>query len=329
MRRMIAAALGLSLLFAAPSAGAQVPVLQFTYVDPLEGFDGSWDQEQYPVPISYLEGGGNGFTEVAVWNVTGTVPFIGDSVEYYAQFVFQFSAGFGAVLGPQVYGGSEAAPVFSPESLSGFSELGGPGGTGLLTITAVNNDAVAGFGKTSGDGSLTNIGTDYVLDFGTVKKGSRELSSVLSVGNLGNGPESDLLFGGFSIASGSGDFGLSGFDLPNPPPLFVLAGGSQYGPLGVTFDPPSTGSFSETIDLNGTGMGFGVPYPPYPVDATLTIEGVVTGSSGAVPEPSTWAMMLIGLAGIGFAGRRVSQWRCACSVALRKALSMARTFFIS
>ena len=34
-------------------------------------------------------------------------------------------------------------------------------------------------------------------------------------------------------------------------------------------------------------------------------NGLVTGfSTGAVPEPSTWAMMLAGFAGLGFLGYR-------------------------
>jgi hypothetical protein len=34
-----------------------------------------------------------------------------------------------------------------------------------------------------------------------------------------------------------------------------------------------------------------------------TVGEFTTGSIGAVPEPSTWAMLLIGFAGLGFAGR--------------------------
>jgi PEP-CTERM motif len=39
---------------------------------------------------------------------------------------------------------------------------------------------------------------------------------------------------------------------------------------------------------------------------TLVID-VTTGSVGAVPEPSTWAMMILGFAGLGFAGYRKSR----------------------
>jgi PEP-CTERM motif len=34
---------------------------------------------------------------------------------------------------------------------------------------------------------------------------------------------------------------------------------------------------------------------------------VVTASTSPVPEPSTWAMMLIGFAGLGYAGHRASR----------------------
>jgi hypothetical protein len=172
---------------------------------------------------------------------------------------------------------------------------------GPVSLTAqVNNYAVAGFGKTSGDGALSAApGTaNYVLDFGTVQQGSADLGSMLFAANLASGIYSDLLSGDFSIVSGGGDFGLTGFG-----PFAGLAAGAQFGPLGVTFDTASLGTFVETIDLNGTGSYDGASYSPYAVDAVLTIEGTVT-SAGAVPEPSTWATMGLGFLGLAFAGYR-------------------------
>ena len=37
---------------------------------------------------------------------------------------------------------------------------------------------------------------------------------------------------------------------------------------------------------------------------SLTLDSINVAVSGAVPEPSTWAMMLLGFAGLGFAGYR-------------------------
>ena len=68
---------------------------------------------------------------------------------------------------------------------------------------------------------------------------------------------------------------------------------------------PTDGSFyislSNSIshyDATGNFLGsFATPNSPDYHD------GLDVGSFGAVPEPATWAMMLLGLAGIGYAGR--------------------------
>jgi hypothetical protein len=131
-----------------------------------------------------------------------------------------------------VFGGSAALSLASHDSdLPDLALTVSP-----VALTAqVNNYAVAGFGKTSGSGSLGAVGTDYVLDFGAVKKGSAVVMSTVFAGNLASGP-SDLLDGSFSIASGGGDFGLSGFN-----PFSGLDAGQETAPLGVTFDTSSLG----------------------------------------------------------------------------------------
>jgi hypothetical protein len=76
---------------------------------------------------------------------------------------------------------------------------------------------------------------------------------------------------------------------------------------------PDQGKFGDggdKVDLNSFTISFTSdpgkePPPPITDDAdgrsyTLTIAAVSNGSS--VPEPSTWAMMLLGFAGLGFAG---------------------------
>jgi hypothetical protein len=39
----------------------------------------------------------------------------------------------------------------------------------------------------------------------------------------------------------------------------------------------------------------------------LTVGGIAPGSGGGAPEPSTWAMLLIGFAGLSFASYRGSR----------------------
>ena len=43
--------------------------------------------------------------------------------------------------------------------------------------------------------------------------------------------------------------------------------------------------------------------------ADTTFKGVAFAPSSAVPEPSTWAMMLLGFVGLGFAARRLRKRR--------------------
>jgi hypothetical protein len=87
--------------------------------------------------------------------------------------------------------------------------------------------------------------------------------------------------------------------------------------LGSEFGPNFDLTFGYTLVANGSG-GFGFD---------LAI-------GGAVPEPSTWAMMLVGFAGFGFAGyrstrRAASLWRRAnCSWSCRCEPFVARPGWI-
>jgi PEP-CTERM motif len=128
MKRMMAATLGSSLLLAAPSAGAFV--LQFSYVDPFH--EASWEQDSEPAPIDYVLGVD---TIVPIWDVAGDLlnPF-DTSLVYFSADSF---GGFADVYGPQVYGGSEAAPEFGVGTEYGFSSLGCCSDDGVLTITPV------------------------------------------------------------------------------------------------------------------------------------------------------------------------------------------------
>jgi hypothetical protein len=82
-----------------------------------------------------------------------------------------------------------------------------------------------------------------------------------------------------------------------------LAGeGTGVGGLGEIL---LAGGFDGSLsDLIGNVSTFDTSLPP----TDYTIEGGAGGGGGGaggsiVPEPSTWAMMLIGFAGLGFAAR--------------------------
>jgi hypothetical protein len=65
-----------------------------------------------------------------------------------------------------------------------------------------------------------------------------------------------------------------------------------------------TGSYAVTSGLGGSGY-FGASIGDGGMYGTLALDAIyVNGGIAAFPEPSTWAMLLIGFAAIGFAGYR-------------------------
>ena len=83
---------------------------------------------------------------------------------------------------------------------------------------------------------------------------------------------------------------IGSLDDEHPPALTPGPGGDPFG----SFVLPTTGNYTIAIGgFDSTDAG------SYPYRVTLTTTAVV-----AVPEPSTWAMFTIGLAGVGYLRRR-------------------------
>jgi hypothetical protein len=78
-------------------------------------------------------------------------------------------------------------------------------------------------------------------------------------------------------------------------------------PDGVCYNSPS-----QTTDIMGSfSIGAGPAHIDY-IEANgspsdLVVTGITFRSTSTVPESSTWAMMLLGFAGLGFAGYRASR----------------------
>ena len=114
------------------------------------------------------------------------------------------------------------------------------------------------------------------------------------------------------------DLASGGSDLrpPSITPSGLGAGASDAGNTGAALtnggygtgasDVGDTGGYGAvvTADVGDTGAGL-----------TLTTVNAGVGPATAVPEASTWAMMLMGFAGLGFAGYRSSR-RCAAGLGL-------------
>jgi hypothetical protein len=131
---------------------------------------------------------------------------------------------------------------------------------------------------------------------------------------------SDVInFGQVSLNAGGGSVtyldieqvsttGTSGFfllepPLPAPSPFSVslgncaaaLSAGASCVLGAIKLDTTTAGVYNDVLDFDFT-PNVGSPL----LAGTLTLEATV----GAVPEPSTWAMMVLGFAGIGFMAYR-------------------------
>jgi hypothetical protein len=144
-----------------------------------------------------------------------------------------------------------------------------------------------------GPDGLASFETD---DFGVVRQGASQLPILVSVSNMtDNDPLSDGRFdmGLFSITplQAGGPFHLAPTQVG-----FVPAGGTEL--FSLAFDTSQVGDFTRTFEL-----GFASPRaqagPIYFLD--LTVHGTVTA-----PEPSAWALLLVGF---GLAGGTLRRHR--------------------
>ena len=193
------------------------------------------------------------------------------------------------------------------------------GATALATTSAAN--ATAFVGSTGGcfGASCTPMATatttsgGATLNFTSGTFNQMDSNGFVAIGS-GNPPTDTL--GLFSL---TGTTGTSSFNTP-----FTLLV-SFTSPTGVT--PASAGTFFSTItgsvtdgnaggvfvDFDNTLHAFTSNSGPFTLrvnDLNVSNGGVltpITGQINAVPEAKTWAMMLLGFAGIGFAMRRRRQ----------------------
>jgi PEP-CTERM motif len=133
------AIIGASLAAAVLATGAHAGELLFSYTETGPGaIDFSFDQSSNPTPLA----DGLGFnTQVPVSNWTGNIgPY--SSIVWFslsANGMFDTPDGVFVVFGPQVYGGTEAAPTFAPGVFPGADQTTGL--NGVLTVTAVPEPA--------------------------------------------------------------------------------------------------------------------------------------------------------------------------------------------
>ena len=196
----------------------------------------------------------------------------------------------------------------------GNGGIGGVGGsaTAVATASAASGDVTASALAVGGNGGA-GIYYHGLGDGGDASAMSTATSgdvSVYSTAWAGGGPAGGAFLGGF-FSGGEGGYAYA-FSAAFPYGDVANAQGDiVFGIATVEFS--ETGVFSPTVSFEIGGYrgelfvdGFDVG--PTPSDGLIALYGPGTFVlSGVVPEPSTWAMMLMGFGGLGFAGYRASR----------------------
>ena len=193
------------------------------------------------------------------------------------------------------------------------------GATALATTSAAN--ATSFIGSTGGcfgtactptsTATLVNGGSTLTFNSGTFNQA--DSNGFLAIGS-GNPPTDTL--GLFTLT------GTTGTSVYNTPFTLLVNFTSPTAVSGNgTFFSTITGSVTDSnaggvfVDFDNTAHMFTSASGPFTLtvnDLGVSNNGIATPITGiirtqAVPEPATWAMMLLGFAGIGFAMRRRRQ----------------------
>jgi hypothetical protein len=96
--------------------------------------------------------------------------------------------------------------------------------------------------------------------------------------------------------------------------FFSLGPGNPFPVITLLFTTPSLVGYSggPLASLAMLEGGFASTYVPGG-DTVVLASGALTSDTLTVPEPSTWAMMLVGFAGLGFPGYRASRRTAAAA----------------
>jgi len=211
----------------------------------------------------------------------------------------------------------------------------------LSPVVAATNLIQDGqFSEGAGAGSFRTIATDGSIGAWTVGHDSIPYPTLVSssvdlIGSLWSGPPTggysvDLngtlgangasstvargsIFQAINVAS-AGNYTLTFYVSGNEDGLpvdksFIYQFGSNFQ-LGSTSDSVRAGEWTKVVETAFLSAGTQyVSFGSYMADATNQFGPVVGDVSvfAAAPEPSTWAMMLLGFAGLGFAGYRSSR----------------------
>jgi PEP-CTERM motif len=85
--------------------------------------------------------------------------------------------------------------------------------------------------------------------------------------------------------------------------VFTFSGGLPI--TNVTVDSGSSADFLPvSLKFNATSIDVNLAGDSPALDSTLVLDVTTKGNTPVIPEPSTWTLMLLGFAGLGFVGYR-------------------------
>ena len=205
-----------------------------------------------------------------------------------AAFAASFALPSAASASTLINGGFESAPA-GPGAPAGWSTN--------------NPNLVQVVSSFNGGGSFTPYTAQEGSQFAVLTTGAQNIATVLTqIFNLNQNETISFMVAfatteapGETTFNDSGAFGIFDFTNLANTALFsqsVSAATSAAGPWTlVSFTAPSTGSYALNASVRNVGDGI--------LDSYLLLD-----AAGAVPEPGTWMLMLLGLGAVGFSLRR-------------------------
>jgi hypothetical protein len=188
--------------------------------------------------------------------------------------------------------------MLRPSFLSAFIAVGAIIGVSVTVpaqASLVTYNVTFDFADATPDVIGTLALNDPPLTYGTNYAGVAELTGLVSSFTANFGPSEIFSCSGDACVSGPGPFTALNFDASG-----VL---TAIGAFFSTGTGSATGAASNTLTIGNSDLvGAGLFFELNPLGVRNTVNGIVIAQ--AVPEPSTWAMIILGFAGLGFMASR-------------------------
>ena len=216
------------------------------------------------------------------------------------------------VVGATLFAASPAMASIVVNPNGSITASGNGGGTTTVNLDGYGGDPVAVIpGLTSSLllNFVSAVNGVYTFNYAVNNTSSGGVTSRVSGFGFNTNPDTN-----YTNATASGVFGVVGTgnapNIGNVELCFMAGGGGSCagGGGGGVFNGQATdngGTFSLVFDPSVTSITMSDVFTRYQsVSGAGSVQSAVGRQTGAVPEPGTWAMMLLGFGAIGFAMRR-------------------------